>query len=158
MRLVSLVVAGWLAGGVAACGSDESSGGSGGATGTATNEAGKTSGSSGSSSSGSAAGGSSSQAGKINAAAGAATAGTATAGSPTAGSANGTLSPACQKFCDCHDANCASLPIPGGKSCAAFCEAMTEEQLACRQNMCKLVPDQPDNDHCKHSLGIDQCL
>jgi hypothetical protein len=128
-----------------ACGSDDSPGGGGGASGTATNEAGKNSGSSGSSSGGSASG-SSSHAGTASTSAG-----------TSSGGASG-LSPACQKFCDCHQANCSTLAIPGGKSCADFCAAMTEDQLACRQNMCGLVPAQPDNDHCKHSLGIDQCL
>jgi len=151
MRLVLLVVTGCLAWGALACGSDDSPGG--GSSGTATNEAGKNSGS-GSGSGGSSGGGSSagSSVGGSNSHAGTA--------SNTAGSSSGTagtLSPACQKFCDCHEANCATLAIPGGKSCGDFCEAMTEDQLACRQNMCKLVPAQPDNDHCKHSLGIDQC-
>jgi hypothetical protein len=142
-----------------ACGSDDAPSGSGGASGTATNEAGKHSGGGGSGS-GSAAGGGGSHAGGGGGSAaggGGSHAGTsATAGSSSGGAS--TLSPACQKFCDCHQANCATLAIPGGKSCGDFCEAMTEDQLACRQNMCKLVPDQPDNDHCKHSLGIDQCL
>lgn len=149
MRLVLLVVTGYLAWGALACGSDDSPGGGGtsggGTSGTASNEAGKNSGSSGSSS-GTSAGGSNSHAGTASNTAGASSGGASA------------LSPACQKFCDCHEANCATLAIPGGKSCADFCEAMTEDQLACRQNMCKLVPDQPDNDHCKHSLGIDQCL
>jgi len=160
MRLVLRVLTGCLVWGALACGSEDSPGGSGGASGSSTSEAGKSSSSSAgagsgagtSSSAGSPSGGRSSHAGAAN------TAGTAntTAGSSAGG--NGGLSPACQKFCDCHAANCATLAIPDGKSCAEFCEAMTEDQLACRQNMCKLVPDQPDNDHCKHSLGIDQCL
>lgn len=153
MRLVLLVVTGCLAFGALACGSDDSPGGGGGggggsgggASGAATSQAGKNSGSGGSSS-GSSAGGSASHAGTASTSAGS-----------SSGGASG-LSPACQKFCDCHDANCGTLAIPDGKSCGDFCEAMTEDQLACRQNMCKLVPDQPDNDHCKHSLGIDQCL
>lgn len=152
MRLALLVFTGCLASSAWACGSDASpsgggagAGGSNGVSGTATSDAGKSSNSAGTSS-GSSAGGDDSHGGT----------GGSRAGSSTGG--GGGLSPACQKFCDCHDANCGTLPIPDGKSCAEFCEAMTEDQLACRQNMCKLVPDQPDNDHCKHSLGIDQCL
>jgi len=154
MRFVLLAFVGCLASSVLACGSDDSPEGGGGASGAATSEAGKSS-SSGGASSGASAGGSKSHAGTGGTAGTAGTAG-ATAGT-SAGGASG-LSPACQKFCDCHEANCSALPIPDGKSCGDFCEAMTEDQLACRQNMCKLVPDQPDNDHCKHSLGIDQCL
>ena len=52
----------------------------------------------------------------------------------------------------------ASSPIPDGKSCADFCAGFTAEQMECRQIHCILVPDQPDNDHCTHSLGIIQCL
>jgi hypothetical protein len=70
----------------------------------------------------------------------------------------GAGSVACQTYCACHEQNCATQAIPGGASCADFCAAMTADQLACRQNMCGLVPAQPDNDHCKHSVGIDQCL
>jgi hypothetical protein len=80
-------------------------------------------------------------------------------GSAASGSGSGgELSAACQMYCSCHEENCAAQAIPGSMSCGDFCSAMTEEQLACRQNMCGLVPFQPDNDHCKHSVGIDQCL
>ncbi|HEX2877639.1 MAG TPA: hypothetical protein VHP33_40600 [Polyangiaceae bacterium] len=75
-----------------------------------------------------------------------------------AGSSSTAMSPECQKYCDCHDKNCASSPIPDGKSCAEFCAGFTPDQMECRQIHCILVPDQPDNDHCTHSLGIIQCL
>jgi hypothetical protein len=81
-----------------------------------------------------------------------------TAQAGAAGSSSGVMSPECQKYCDCHDKNCASSPIPDGKSCAEFCAGFTAEQMECRQIHCILVPDQPDNDHCTHSLGIIQCL
>jgi hypothetical protein len=68
------------------------------------------------------------------------------------------LSAACAMYCECHMTNCPDQAIPGGASCGDFCQAMTMDQLACRQNMCGLVPAQPNNDHCKHSVGIDQCL
>ena len=87
----------------------------------------------------------------------AAQAGTNSSGTSGGGAAEVPTSEACKKYCTCHEMNCATYAIPGGKSCAAFCAGMTEDQLACRQNMCKLVPDQPDNDHCTHSLGINQC-
>jgi hypothetical protein len=93
-------------------------------------------------------------------------AGTGDAGAPAAGSAGMTASagaPAnasadCIKYCTCHEANCASTAIPGGKSCYDFCATFTADQLGCRQNMCNLVPAQPDNDHCTHSVGVSQCL
>jgi len=75
-----------------------------------------------------------------------------------AGGSSSASSAACQMFCDCHEKNCSTSAIPDGKSCAAFCAAMTPDQLTCRQNMCGLVPAQPNNNHCKHSLGIDECL
>jgi hypothetical protein len=68
------------------------------------------------------------------------------------------LSADCQKYCDCHEANCKSTAIPGGVSCATFCAAMTKDQYDCRMNMCNLVPAQPNNDHCTHSVGINECL
>jgi hypothetical protein len=30
--------------------------------------------------------------------------------------------------------------------------------MACRQGMCGLVPAEPNNDHCTHAMGIDECL
>lgn len=129
------------------CGSDDSDGeGGGGKGGTSSMSSAGSKASAGTSSGGS----------KSNGQAGSAGA-TTQAGS--AGSSNNSgLSAACQKYCDCHDKNCASTPIPDDKSCGDFCTAFSEEQLACRQNMCKLVPDQPDNNHCIHSVGINECL
>src|SRR5450432_3669498 len=102
--------------------------------------------------------------------AGGSSAGSSDAGSSNGGGSNGggssagtsggssASSPACQKYCECHVMNCSATPIPGGLSCADFCAGMTADQLACRQNMCGLVPAQPDNDHCTHSVGLVQCL
>ncbi len=118
------------------CSSDEPAGGGG------------SGGSAGSASAGNAGGGK----------AGSNAAGAGGAGGASGAAVGGTPSEACQKYCTCHEANCASQAIPGDKSCAEFCTGMSEDQLACRQNMCGLVPAQPDNDHCKHSVGIDQCL
>ena len=104
--------------------------------------------------------GSSSGGSKANGSAGSkanSSAGSATQ-SGNAGSSSTAMSPECQKYCDCHDKNCSSSPIPDGKSCADFCAGFTAEQMECRQIHCILVPDQPDNDHCTHSLGIIQCL
>lgn len=104
--------------------------------------------------------GSSSGGSKADGSAGSKASGSAgtTAQAGAAGSSSGAMSPECQKYCDCHDKNCASSPIPDGKSCAEFCAGFTAEQMECRQIHCILVPDQPDNDHCTHSLGIIQCL
>ena len=123
------------------CGSDDSPGtGSGGQAGTSAAGSATTGGTKGT------AGASTSGAAGTNAQAG------------SGGGSNTALSEACQKFCKCHEDNCRTTPIPDGKSCGDFCTAMTKDQLDCRQNMCGLVPAQPDNDHCKHSVGIDQCL
>ena len=82
----------------------------------------------------------------------------ATAAQAGASAGAGAISAACQTYCECHEKNCAATAIPGGQTCAAFCAGMTADQLACRQNMCGLVPAQPDNDHCTHSVGINQCM
>lgn len=76
----------------------------------------------------------------------------------SAGSSSTASSAECQKYCECHEQNCASSPIPDGKSCAEFCAGFTADQMECRQIHCILAPEQPDNDHCTHSLGIIQCL
>lgn len=104
------------------------------------------------------AGGSTTQAGTGSAGVSASgTAGTdAHAGS--GGATGAPLSEACRDYCACHEKNCAPTPIPGGKSCGDFCTAMTKDQFDCRMNMCGLVPAQPNNNHCAHSVGIDECL
>ena len=145
---VSLLCLAW------GCGSDDAPGSTGssgqaGASAAGSSTTGGTIGASGSS----AHAGSSSAGSNNSGAAGA----NAHAGSGGGGGASKPLSEACQNYCDCHEENCATTPIPGSKSCGDFCTAMTEEQLDCRQNMCGLVPAQPDNDHCDHSVGIDQC-
>jgi len=133
MKVPCLVLCAYLAGFGSGCGSDAAPG---------------TTGNGGSGSAGSA--GTNAHAG-----AGAGAGGSSSAG---AGGSSSASSAACQMFCDCHEKNCSTSAIPDGKSCAAFCAAMTPDQLTCRQNMCGLVPAQPNNNHCKHSLGIDECL
>jgi hypothetical protein len=61
----------------------------------------------------------------------------------------------CVKFCDCMNMNCADKVFPGG--CLSACAEQTTWDLPCRQNMCKLVPDQPTNDHCTHAFGTSEC-
>ncbi|MEO8903988.1 MAG: hypothetical protein ABI488_16765 [Polyangiaceae bacterium] len=139
MRTSVFLVGLCLGAGAVGCGSSDAGGGSAGASGS------------------SAQAGASGSAGATSASAGSSSAGSSSAGSSASG-ATAMGSVACQKYCACHDMNCASTAIPGGKSCADFCAAMTPEQLACRQNMCSLVPAQPDNDHCTHSVGIMQCI
>ena len=135
------------------------SGGSGGSVGSGGSGASGAAGSAGTSNAGSSNGGSASGASGAAGRAGTSSGGSSNAGCSNGGSASGGMpSEACQKYCTCHDMNCPTQAIPGGVSCEDFCAAMSEDQLACRQNMCGLVPAQPDNDHCKHSVGIDQCL
>ena len=142
MQISLCFLASCMALSVVACGSSDSpstgAGGAAGSAGSAAAQAGA-SGSAGASAGGSSAG----------------SAGSSSAGS--SGASSGTGSAACQMYCACHDMNCATTAIPGGMSCTDFCAAMTSDQLGCRQVMCTLVPAQPDNDHCKHSVGIDQC-
>lgn len=100
-------------------------------------------------SSASGAGGGASQAGASASSAGAGQAG-ASAGA----------SDYCNMYCQCHAANCASTAIPGGANCLDFCAAFPNDAKVkdCRLAMCTLVPAQPNNNHCVHSLGIDECL
>lgn len=141
MRRALFVCGGYLACIALGCGSsDDSKGGSGGSSGATTAQAGASAGSP------SASAGSSGS--------------NAVAGSNAGGAAAGASasSAACQTYCECHEKNCATTAIPGGLTCAAFCAGMTKDQLDCRQVMCVLVPAQPDNDHCTHSVGINQCM
>src|SRR5450432_2935151 len=147
------------------CGSSDSGGGASGASSSA-GAGGSTTSNAGSSAGGSSAGssnGGNSNGGSSNG--GSSNGGSSNGGSSNGGSSNGgtsgasnASSPACQKYCECHVMNCSATPIPGGLSCADFCAGMTADQLTCRQNMCSLVPAQPDNDHCTHSVGLVQCL
>lgn len=163
MRLPFLIATAALLGLALGCGAEESppSGGGSGSGGSGSGQAGAAAGTptagGGAGGHAGASGSASPNAAGINAGGSATSAAGASAHAGSGGDASPPLSEACQEYCDCHDENCASTPIPGGKSCGAFCAAMTEEQLDCRQNMCGLVPAQPDNDHCDHSVGIDQC-
>lgn len=50
--------------------------------------------------------------------------------------------------------NCADKVFP--TSCLAECAAGTNWDLQCRELMCSLVPDQPNNDHCTHAFGVNE--
>ena len=93
------------------------------------------------------------QAGKSSTAGG--SAGQATTGGGAAGASD-----YCKMYCQCHEANCASTPIPGGMSCSDFCATFSSDPALsyCRLNMCTLVPAQPNNNHCVHSVGMFECL
>jgi hypothetical protein len=134
--------------GVAGCSSDSSQpasasdggGGKNAATGGASGTGGSTTG--GSSGSGGATG------------TGGGSAGQQTGGSASLGDASN-ASPECVTFCSCMAKNCPDKIFTGG--CLPECAAGTGWDLPCRQNMCKLVPDQPNNDHCTHAFGTSQC-
>jgi hypothetical protein len=81
-------------------------------------------------------------------------AGTHAGGSASLGDASN-ASPECVTFCTCMAANCPDKVFSGG--CLPECAAGTSWDLPCRQNMCKLVPDQPNNDHCTHAFGTSEC-
>ena len=66
-----------------------------------------------------------------------------------------TASEECVKYCTCMAKNCADKMFPGG--CLPQCAAQTRWDIPCRQNMCNLVPAQPNNDHCTHAFGMFQC-
>jgi hypothetical protein len=62
----------------------------------------------------------------------------------------------CVKYCVCMAMNCTDKVFPSG--CLYECATQTTWDLACRTNMCLLVPAQPNNDHCTHAFGENQCL
>jgi hypothetical protein len=82
------------------------------------------------------------------------------AGQQAAGGSPSGTSDYCKMYCQCHETNCASTAIPGGVSCFEFCATFSNDPMLsyCRLNMCTLVPAQPDNNHCVHSVGIGECL
>ena len=65
-------------------------------------------------------------------------------------------SAACVTYCKCMAMNCADKVFPDG--CLTECAAQTDWDLGCRTNMCTLVPAQPNNDHCTHAFGVNECL
>jgi hypothetical protein len=80
------------------------------------------------------------------------------AGSKDAGDAS-VMSADCKTYCDCFEANCASIQtIPGGLSCGDFCAGFTQEQWTCRNAHCQLVVPEHNPGHCMHAVGIDQCM
>jgi hypothetical protein len=38
------------------------------------------------------------------------------------------------------------------------CATQTNWDLECRAGMCSLVQSEPNNDHCTHAFGVDECL
>jgi hypothetical protein len=170
MKGALLAYATCLCGSLLGCASSDPPGGAGAGTGGTVSGGGASSSLGGASSAGASAGSSGGSAGAGGAAGNSSSAGSSASGSSGAGSAGAagsigsagaagsTGSAACQMYCACHEQNCKSQLIPGGKSCAEFCAGMTADQLACRQNMCTLAPLQPDNNHCVHSVGINECL
>jgi hypothetical protein len=80
------------------------------------------------------------------------------AGGETAAADAGSVmaSEACMKFCTCMAKNCADKMFPRG--CLTECASTPKWDLACRQVMCTLVPDQPNNNHCVHAMGVQECL
>lgn len=65
-------------------------------------------------------------------------------------------SSACVSFCDCMDTNCPQEVFPDG--CLYDCATQTDWDLPCRANMCSLVQSEPNNDHCTHAFGVNECL
>jgi hypothetical protein len=78
-------------------------------------------------------------------------------GNPAAAGGGSGGSSYCQEYCTCYEANCAAQPIPGGASCLDFCATFSEAVQQCRLIMCKNVPSQPNNNHCAHAIGVQQC-
>lgn len=62
----------------------------------------------------------------------------------------------CVKYCDCMAQNCQDKVFADG--CLPACASQTKWDLPCRMNMCSLVPAQPNNDHCTHAFGVNECL
>jgi hypothetical protein len=53
------------------------------------------------------------------------------------------------------------VAIPSGQPCADFCATFTADQYECRFNMCfwnSNGPKENNNDHCQHTVGINECL
>jgi hypothetical protein len=65
-------------------------------------------------------------------------------------------SSACVSFCECMAMNCAQEVFPDG--CLYDCATQTNWDLECRAGMCSLVQSEPNNDHCTHAFGVDECL
>jgi hypothetical protein len=54
------------------------------------------------------------------------------------------------------DMNCPQEVFPDG--CLYDCATQTNWDLPCRANMCSLVQSEPNNDHCTHAFGVNECL
>jgi hypothetical protein len=158
MKILRVLVLGCCVLGCVACSDDSAAGGGAG-------QAGMSSGSGGAGTSQGGASASSAgarQGGASGSSAGASHAGaSASAGASHAGTGGATgASDYCNMYCECHEANCASTAIPGGGACLDFCAGFPNDAQVkdCRLAMCTLVPAQPNNNHCVHSLGINECL
>ena len=54
------------------------------------------------------------------------------------------------------------VPLPGNQECPDFCAGFVNNktQYDCRFNMCfynSNGPAQNNNNHCQHTVGIDEC-
>ncbi len=65
-------------------------------------------------------------------------------------------SAACMSYCTCMATNCPDKVF--GSGCLYECATQTTWDLPCRANMCSLVQAQPNNDHCTHAFGVNECL
>jgi hypothetical protein len=65
-------------------------------------------------------------------------------------------SAACVSYCACMATNCPDTIF--GSGCLYECATQTTWDLPCRANMCSLVQAQPNNDHCTHAFGVNECL
>ncbi len=65
-------------------------------------------------------------------------------------------------YCSCYQTKCSVfVTIPTGQSCSDFCATFTGAQYVCRFNMCfwnSKGPQENNNDHCQHTVGINECL
>jgi hypothetical protein len=73
-------------------------------------------------------------------------------------------SDACAAYCACYEKKCSVfVAIPTGQDCPDFCATFEKDKTKydCRFNMCfynSNGPAQNNNNHCQHTVGIDECL
>ena len=74
-------------------------------------------------------------------------------------------SDACAQYCACYEKKCSVfVAIPTGQDCPDFCATFVDKDggpFACRFNMCFYNSSGPatnNNNHCQHTVGIDECL
>jgi hypothetical protein len=75
---------------------------------------------------------------------------------------SGPTSKQCADYCDCYQTKCSVfVAIPTGQPCTDFCATFTPDQYDCRFAMCfynSNGPTENNNDHCQHTVGINECL